>query len=168
MEESSSLDPPLLSPAPSPAFLCCPPPYRSSPFPPLLQTPPLFLQDKYTVWDTLTASLCAIVHDNLPLELLNQPFHTVAEVPSPIVDPSATDAQESNKNGPSPSSPAWMDTGRPSSSEVHVLYFLCFCTGVRCISCTSGVSVVPRSLGGVDQHVLAKLQGTRGAVQCSA
>eukprot|EP00752_Nemacystus_decipiens_P007866 g7027.t2 len=66
--------------------------------------------DKYTVWDTLTSSLCAIVHDNLPLELLSQPFHIVPEV-SPL-------PEAGNGNGnPSSESPAWMDTAGPSSDE---------------------------------------------------
>lgn len=69
------------------------------------------------MWDTLTSSLCAIVHDNLPLELLNQPFHIVPEV-SPLADPATVAAEAAGNGDPSSSSPAWMDTARPSSDEV--------------------------------------------------
>lgn len=73
------------------------------------------------MWDTLTSSLCAIVHDNLPLELLNQPFHIAPEV-SPLADPGPATAAEGTGTGngdASSSSPAWMDTARSSSDEVR-------------------------------------------------
>lgn len=89
-------------------------------------------QEKYTVWDTLTASLCAIVHDNLPLELLNQPFHIAPEV-SPLADPSTAAAQGNNAS----SSPAWMDTARPSSDEVRVIFLLCCDGSMRAFPCSA-------------------------------
>lgn len=86
-----------------------------------LRAPCLFCrQDKYTVWDTLTSSLCAIVHDNLPLELLNQPFHFVPEA-LPLTDPPSVTAEGTGNGNASPSSPAWMDTARSSSDEVRVV-----------------------------------------------
>lgn len=59
------------------------------------------------MWDCLTASLCAIMHDNLPLELLNKPFHIAPETTT-FADPAAA-ARDSS------SSPVWMDNAKPSS-----------------------------------------------------
>ncbi|CAM9506002.1 unnamed protein product, partial [Laminaria digitata] len=66
--------------------------------------------EEYTVWDCLTSSLCAIMHDNLPLELLNKPFHLAPE--SPVLAGSTTPSPP----GGAPSSPAWAER-EPSDEE---------------------------------------------------
>lgn len=67
----------------------------------------MFRQEEYTVWDCLTSSLCAIMHDNLPLELLNNPFHISPETTSPLVD-TLEDAC---------ASPGWLESGKASEQE---------------------------------------------------
>lgn len=66
------------------------------------------------MWDCLTASLCAIMADNLPLELLNNPFYIAPENGlAPVGESAATaaaSAAASNSSNPaSSSSPAWME-----------------------------------------------------------
>lgn len=119
------------------------------------------------MWDTLTASLCAIVHDNLPLELLNQPFHIAPEV-SPIADPSTVAAQG---NGPSP---AWMDTARPSSDEVGLIDrsidLLCARQDLCCVrdkGCTGNGNGCRMSMSSVRARMktgLARQGGMVGAI----
>lgn len=100
------------------------------------------------MWDTLTSSLCAIVHDNLPLELLNQPFHIEPEV-SPLADRAAVTPQgdgDGNGNEAS-SSPAWVDTARASSDEV--------CSAVACLAWKS-LGEIEEWLGGTSSCCCAE------------
>lgn len=109
-------------------------------------TPPhlISLQEVYTVWDCLTASLCAIMSDNLPLELLNNPLHISPDL-IPFADASPVVGVGTGNSAGVSSSPAWLE--RPGGSAVAVAHVVSeeVCDSVETRWCL--VKSVSRSLG---------------------
>lgn len=76
------------------------------------------LQEVYTVWHCLTASLCAIMSDNLPLELLNNPLH-IAPEQIPFAEHSAVSATAASGSSGATASTAWLEPARPAVPVVN-------------------------------------------------
>lgn len=94
-----------------------------------LPPPPLSTQEKYTVWDFLTSSLCAIMNDNQPRELLNNPL---------LIAPEVSPSEKVRGNNNTSSSPVWMGNAHAEAhadARAHARETSSEVGGVRCEPC---------------------------------